>query len=242
MDSITVRELVAHTAGLQRGIDDLEISRKLNRAGAPSRLDIIEWIYGTPRLRMPGGGIIHSPFYSNYGYVILTSVVEKASNTDFLRFLRDEILAPMDLTDIWVGGTAKEGTLPEEVTYDAEGCAQSLFEPNLPKFEPHAYGADFILENSEGAGGLVSNALTIARLIYKFAVWGTGNRTINRRYGSFAGTWACAESLVNGIDFVFLFNREVPDETKDSFAGHVAQFLDPDQFPRQAHSGWIARA
>jgi CubicO group peptidase (beta-lactamase class C family) len=244
MDAIGIRELVDHTAGLLQGVDDREISHKLGLRAPPTRQDIVRYVYGTPRLRVPGEPVARRYFYSNYGYVILTSVVERAvPGTDFLTFLHREILGPRGLTDLFVGRTTRSGVLPGEVTYDAEGTGLSRFEPDLDKQEPVAYGGDFILENSEGTGGLVSTALTMARLISQSAVWGTGGRAVGRRYGSFPGSWTCAKSLANGTDFVFMFNRDVSAEAKDSFTEHLAQFLDPDHHPRpEPPAGWVVHA
>jgi len=110
-----------------------------------------------------------------------------------------------------------------EVSYDADGTGPTQFAPDKATQEPLAYGGQFILENSEGAGGLVSTAPTIARLSTSYAVWGRGHRGAGAtRYGDFAGTWTCSHSLHNGMDFAFMFNRDVPEDARDLFNWHVA--------------------
>src|SRR5207248_10644115 len=118
---ITVQHLIDHHSGLkhahvtENGVertffqptDDLRtIAALLGRTVTPSREDLVRYMYGE-RLDFPPGFPPGGAFdYSNFGYTLLTSVIEAASQRPYLDFLRSEVLAPAGLTDVWVGATA----------------------------------------------------------------------------------------------------------------------------------------
>lgn len=228
IDKVTIGDLVNHRARLQHGIDHLKISQDLGLSRPPTRNEMVRYIYGMRRIVSLGK---HNPLtpqqrYSNYGYVVLTSVVEKAADMDFVAYLQKDVLDSMPLSGtVWRGLTPKAGRLPGEVEYKYTGHGPSRFAPQSTQTEPLSYGGEFILENSEGAGGLVSNALSVARLINSYWVEGLGGRAPGGRFGAFFGSWTCATSLPNGIDYVFLFNSLVPDTEMVRFSGEVSKFL-----------------
>jgi hypothetical protein len=90
--------------------------------------------------------------------------------------------------------------------------------PNV--LAPGAYGGDFVLENGEGAGGLMTSAPSIVRLIARYPVWNADKlhltgRELATRYGILSGTSSGATSRPDGLDFAFLFNRRVTDAELD---------------------------
>lgn len=240
--NLTVAQLVSHRAGMPRDFDQREIARLLNSPVHPSKDQLVRYIFGLGPEFDPVRPL-SAEHYSNCGYVVLTSVVEQVTGMTLLDFARREILAPLGLSRVWRGATAAAARLDGEVSYDATGTAPSQLAPLSDAQAPLAYGGAFVLENTEGTGGLVSDAPTMARLISHHAVWGTGGRTVGTRYGEFAGTWTCARSLENDIDYVFLFNRDVPDDNiKNSFNDHVANVFAPDlHLPPGPPPSWIVR-
>lgn len=95
---ITIRNLLTHTSGLPdyQAIMD-EHWDKSKVAGNP---DILEYLrkYQPPILFAPG----EKYEYSNTGYVLLASIVEKASGRDFIELTREWIFKPLGMksTDI----------------------------------------------------------------------------------------------------------------------------------------------
>lgn len=95
---ITIRHLLTHTSGLPdyQAIMD-EHWDKSKVAGNP---DILEYLrtYAPPALFVPG----ERYEYSNTGYVLLASIVEKATGKDFVALSRDWIFEPLAMksTDI----------------------------------------------------------------------------------------------------------------------------------------------
>jgi D-alanyl-D-alanine carboxypeptidase len=85
--AITVRHLLTHTSGLE---PDSFVAREggvLLSADAAAQLD---WIASRPRRFQPGEGIE----YSDCGYVLLGSIIERASGVPYGKFLQDRIFRP----------------------------------------------------------------------------------------------------------------------------------------------------
>jgi CubicO group peptidase (beta-lactamase class C family) len=238
VDTITVQHLIDHFSGLkharvtENGVertfeptDDLRtIAALLGRTVTPSREDLVRYMYGE-RLDFPPGFPPGRKFdYSNFGYTLLTSVIEAAAQRPYLDFLRYEVLASEGLTDIWVGATAASGQLPREVRYDHPGVGLSVLQPAAIVRLPAAYGT-FALENNPGSGGLVSTAPTVARFISRHAVWGLGGRSVATRHGAFDGTTSGARSRPDGLDFAYVFNRRVTGDEHDGITNAIDAYL-----------------
>lgn len=95
---ITIRHLLTHTSGLPdyQAIMDSH----WDKSKVASNPDILEYLnrYAPPKLFEPG----EKYTYSNTGYVLLASIVEKASGKDFIELSREWIFRPLGMknTDI----------------------------------------------------------------------------------------------------------------------------------------------
>lgn len=223
--AITIGHLVNHNSGMERGIDHMTIAKDLGLSGAPSQLDILRWVYCRPLLSAPGSAPIDSQ-YSNLGYGVLTAIVEKAAQQAFPAFVQDKLLQPLGLNRLWLGRTERANVSPQEAIYECASAGQSCFFPKQANaYVAASYGADFVLENTAGAGGLVASAPVVARFIGDHAVWGLGGRTVNGRNGRLTGTWTVAGSLANGYDYACLFNRWVDDAPGAAFTSQLGALL-----------------
>jgi CubicO group peptidase (beta-lactamase class C family) len=220
MDEITVEQLVLRSSHLPRDFDreQREIAGRLgiDPAPIPRRL-LLRYLYGLPLVgAIPPGGL-----YSNSAFFVLTSVVERASGLPFVAALGRHLLHELDIHDVEVAATALDARQPDEVaTYDDAVLHDSQLDlaPNV--LAPGAYGGDFVLENGEGAGGLMTSAPSIVRLIARYPVWNADKlhltgRELATRYGILSGTSSGATSRPDGLDFAFLFNRRVTDAELD---------------------------
>ena len=91
---ITIRHLLNHTSGLP---DYQEIMNEhWDKSKVAGNADIIEYLkqYHPAKLAEPG----EKYEYSNTGYVLLASVVEKASGKDFVQMCREQIFQPVGMT------------------------------------------------------------------------------------------------------------------------------------------------
>ncbi|WP_354088240.1 serine hydrolase [Brevundimonas faecalis] len=92
-DQVTVRRLLAHTAGVPNftSFDDFQARKAL-----PDTVDgLIARFRDRPLDFQPGEG----RKYSNSGYVLLTAVIEKASGRSYADFVAENLLQPLGMTD-----------------------------------------------------------------------------------------------------------------------------------------------
>lgn len=131
-----------------------------------------------------------------------------------------------------VAATALDARRPGEVaTYDDAGAHESQLDLAPPAIAPSAYGGDFVLENGEGTGGLMTSAPSIVRLIARYPVWNANRqhltgRELATRCGILPGTSSGATSRADGLDFAVLFNRRVPDAALDEILHAIHTVLD----------------
>ncbi|MDX1666126.1 MAG: serine hydrolase, partial [Saprospiraceae bacterium] len=87
---VTVRQLLSHSAGF----GDIFIPEYLNDIRAYKDIDdILPLLRDKPLLFEPGT----DTRYSNYGYILLGAILEKASGKQFARLLQEEIYEPIGL-------------------------------------------------------------------------------------------------------------------------------------------------
>jgi CubicO group peptidase (beta-lactamase class C family) len=91
---ISIRHLLTHTSGLpdyQQLMDE-----KWDKSKVATNEDILLYLkkFHPPSLFKPG----EKYEYSNTGYVLLGSIVEKASGKDFIKFCREKIFNPLEMT------------------------------------------------------------------------------------------------------------------------------------------------
>jgi CubicO group peptidase (beta-lactamase class C family) len=221
MDTITVEQLVLRTSRLPRDFDreQREIATSLGVGNAPIARDaLLRYLYGRPLLgTVPADGL-----YSNAAFYLLTSVIEKASGLSFTDALERDVLRELGIHgDVSLAATALGVREPGEVsTYDDSDVRASQLDYAAHALAPNAYGGGFVLETGAGAGGLLTSAPTIARVIARHPVWNSDSahltgREVATRYGTLDGTSSGASCREDGLDFAFLFNRRVTDAEHD---------------------------
>ena len=231
MDAITVEQLVLRTSRLPRDFDtnDRGVAAKIGAAAAPlPRSQLLQYLRGLPlAATVPAGGL-----YSNTAFYLLTSVVEQASGFAFIDALWHDVLAPLNIGDVSVGGTAVNTRQPGEVPgYDHADVQASQLDFAPLAMAPNVYGGAFVIENSAGAGGLVTSASTIARICAFYPVWNGDSgalygRELATRYGTLDGTSSGAQSRGDGLDLAFVFNRRVSDGEHDAIRDAIGAVLD----------------
>jgi CubicO group peptidase (beta-lactamase class C family) len=165
LGSITVKELLQHQGGWDRGasFDPMFRAREAAAAvGAPSPGDcttIIRWMLGFPLDFTPGTKSV----YSNFGYCVLGRVIEHASGMTYGAYVRQAVLAPLGMAATELGHTVQP--LPGEVRYydvPNAGLGTSVFDG--VSLVPRPYGS-FHLEAMDSHGGWVSTPSDLLRLL-----------------------------------------------------------------------------
>jgi CubicO group peptidase (beta-lactamase class C family) len=88
---VTLRELMAHTAGFADGVDRAPFyTRHCERP-----VEALPYFAETPLLFQPGTQYRHS----SYGWILVSAAVEAAAEQPFLTFLRERIFDPLGMRD-----------------------------------------------------------------------------------------------------------------------------------------------
>jgi len=165
---ITIRDLLRHSGGWDRDKtgDPMgwhgTISRKLHIAMPVLCPDVIRFMMGQPLDFAPGTKQV----YSNFGYCILGRVIEKVSGQPYELYVRDHVLAAMDVHAMSIGYSHRLSERgPYEVKYyeyDGAPLADSLF-ANEGKV-PANYGGFEIL-TLDSCGGWIGSTIDLTRVM-----------------------------------------------------------------------------
>lgn len=110
LTSITVGQVLSHTAGLASSRDDDEIVRRVRRSGRGAdrernRGDLVALLVKEPLAQAPG----QSYLYSNLGYAVLGSVIEAASGEAYEEYCRRKVLQPLGLSKPGIDPSTRYG-------------------------------------------------------------------------------------------------------------------------------------
>lgn len=211
-DTITVKNLIDHKGGLpddhgdapEFNMQSIEVAAGLS--GPLTKEQFTSYLYGVPLTSKPGTARV----YSNDGYYLLARVIEKAVGQSYFDWVNTNVLAPIGVKDAVVAATALSGRRSNEVFYDDPGTGRSVLTPQLDVRLPWTYGGFTYMEDLDGAAAIVTSAESLAKLAGSYNVNGLYGRTAHGwRDGSFPGTRSLMESLPDGIDFAFIFNKRV---------------------------------
>ncbi|HEY0422578.1 MAG TPA: serine hydrolase, partial [Rhodopila sp.] len=144
IDGVTVEQLVLRISGLARDFDqDLRgIAASIGRTTTPTLDDLIPYLYRQPLASTPGT----TELYSNTAFFLLTAVVAKAAGRPFIDEVRDGLLKPLGIDDVFLAATAPGGRRANEVAgYDHPGVKASQLDLSANALAPNAYGGDFVV-------------------------------------------------------------------------------------------------
>ena len=115
---ITVEDLLRHKGGFsRRGGDPLFATRWLmiqnHWTSVPSEEQLLLTQLKRPLRFEPGTW----QYYSNFGYLVLSMVIEKISKMDYDSFIQENVLRPAGCLDFKIAGNYYKDRYPEEVRY-----------------------------------------------------------------------------------------------------------------------------
>jgi len=176
---ITVRDLLRHSGGFDRAASGdpmfkpMEIAGAMGAAPPAGPETILRYVFTQPLDFAPGTRFA----YSNFGYSVLGRVIERVTGRRYGNFVREEVLAPMGITDMRVGLS--------EPKFRAEGESRYYDFPNswlMPSVFPFLRepvpvpDGGFYLEAMDAHGGWLGSAADLMR----FMTWVDGR---SRRRG-----------------------------------------------------------
>ena len=166
LSQITIRNLLQHTGGWNRGqtFDPMFISptvaAALNEAGPASCADVIRYMLDKPLQYDPGTTYC----YSNFGYCVLGRVIEQKTGMSYADAVNATVLSPLGASRIVLGKTLLQDRQPNEVLYYEDpsvGLATSVF-PSMPGQVPWPYGG-WAIEAMDSHGGWIASPIDFLR-------------------------------------------------------------------------------
>ena len=231
-DSITIQQLLDHRGGYNHGrnsnlpnspdqdptYDMRAIGLALNPPRKVEKLDVVRYMYGKQLQYTPGEG----EAYSNYGYLLLSAIVECVTGKPYFQYVQQMVLAPLGLTDVRLASTQAQQRDPNQAICEDRGLGPDPINVTSNHLIPNVYGGDRqIKEVAAGSASLASSA----RVLTQFA--GNYFRASGNLPKSFAGSTPGATSFVhsmpNGIDWAYVFNtREfIPPRPNENTAEDI---------------------
>ncbi len=196
-DLITVRHLIDHKSGWTNTPNDpMFLSTGLTQS------DIIREVL-TNRALTYSPGATYS--YSNFGYCVLGRIIEKVTQKTYENYVLTEILNPMGITEMKIGGNTLEERKTNEVKYYQNEYSPYLM--NVTRMDSH--------------GGWIASAKDMAKFIVRIdrlttvpdilpssslsqnAYFGYSNWY---HFGSLPGTSAILNRLDNTYSYVLMTN------------------------------------
>lgn len=147
---ITVEHLLRHQGGFAS--DPMFAAETVRAAlglkGAPTADDYIR--YGLSRKVIYAPGTTNR--YSNFGYLLLSRIIEVIGDTDYETFIDQNILEPLGINDMHIAGNEYVDRYPNEVRYYSHDPSRNSYSGN-----------DITVLS--GAGGWCCSILELAKLV-----------------------------------------------------------------------------
>ncbi len=253
VEDITVKQLLNHSAGFTNRYGDpmfipQVIANKRHVSYPVKKEDIICFMLDK-RLHYPPGTMSS---YSNLGYSILEEVIEKTSGVNYELFVKTNVLYPLEIFDMQIGGSYSHERLDLEVKYyepDDTYLVKDYMDDN--KEVPRSYGGNDI-KTLGAAGGWIASTTDLLRLVVAIdgfekpadilstnsihemstteLIGGSplGWRGVRRGYwyrtGTLAGTSALVVRQDDGLSYAIVFNSN--SWKGPSFANDIKYMMD----------------
>lgn len=161
---ITIEHLLRHQGGFHRDpvFSSRDVKNQMQLDHAPEKEDFYRLVLSR-RLRFAPGSWQK---YSNFGYILLSDIIEEVSGMPYEEFMKKEVLAPAGCFDMHIAKTYYKEKRPNEVRYYThEGDGQFIEEyTGSGKIVERCYGGNNIPLLS-GAGAWCGSPIEIARLV-----------------------------------------------------------------------------
>ena len=161
---ITVEHLLRHQSGFYRDpvFSSNDVRSQMQLDHAPTYEDFARLVL-SHRLRYQPGTAQH---YSNFGYMVLSAIIEKVTGMPYIDFISQEVMAPAGCYDFHISGNYYQDKRANEARYYThEGDGKFISEYNgSGRMVERSYGGNNIPLLS-GAGGLCASTIELARFV-----------------------------------------------------------------------------
>lgn len=162
---ITVDHLLQHRGGFTLGAGDpmfntLEIMKAKNLSTPPSNPELVRIVLGRRLGFAPGA----SRRYSNFGYMLLSLVIEKVTGKGYWDYVTDEILAPAGVYTFRPATNYYEQRHDREARYYGPDTVRVEEYNRSGRMVDRVYGGSNV-NGLMGAGGWITSAAGMARFV-----------------------------------------------------------------------------
>ena len=161
---ITIEHLLRHQGGFPRDplFSSRDVMTQLRLEHAPEKEDFYKVVLNRPVRFEPGTW----QRYSNFGYLLLSDIIEKVSGKPYEQFIKEDVLLPAGCFDMHIAGNYYEHKRENEVRYYThEGDGKYIEEYNKSgRIVERCYGGNNIPLLS-GAGGWCGSTAELARFV-----------------------------------------------------------------------------
>jgi CubicO group peptidase (beta-lactamase class C family) len=213
LNKITVGDLLEHKGGWDReksfdpvfGLPEPDKSLPDFKKMEPKYL--VAYMASRPLQFDPGTNSV----YSNFGYIVLGQVVEKATGLSYKEYLRKRFLPSIETAGIDIAENEPNKSL-REVSYPQAGRSLNI-------------------KVMDGAGGLIASAPALCAFMKYYWISGEKRRGGTYSYtffGSMPGTCSAIRQRPDGIIYAAIFNNRLngPDGKLEFFAAEMDKLLD----------------
>ena len=162
---ITVEHLLRHQAGFtQKGGDPMfstpAMMRAIGTSKAPTQEQLTRYLLRRPLAYLPGT----DQEYSNFGYLLLSMIIEKITGESYEAWTKREVLEPAGCTDFHIGGNFYEDRFPGETRYFMHKEAKPISSFDGRGQVERCYGGNDI-HGLSGAGAWIGSTPELARFV-----------------------------------------------------------------------------
>lgn len=161
---ITIEHLLRHQGGFPRDplFSSRDVMTQLRLDHAPEKENFYKVVLNRPVRFEPGTW----QRYSNFGYLLLSDIIEKVSGKPYEQFIKEDVLLPAGCFDMHIAGNYYEHKRENEVRYYThEGDGKYIEEYNKSgRIVERCYGGNNIPLLS-GAGGWCGSTAELARFV-----------------------------------------------------------------------------
>ena len=162
---ITVEHLLRHQAGFtQKGGDPMfstpAMMRAIGTSKAPTQEQLTRYLLRRPLAYLPGT----DQEYSNFGYLLLSMIIEKITGESYEAWTQREVLGPAGCTDFHIGGNFYENRFPGETRYFMHKEAKPINSFDGRGQVERCYGGNDI-HGLSGAGAWIGSTPELARFV-----------------------------------------------------------------------------
>lgn len=161
---MTVEDVMRHRGGFYRDplFSSIDVQTQMGLENPPTKEDFFKLVLGHKLKAKPG---TYSS-YSNFGYLLLSEIIEKVSGEEYETFIQEYVLKPAGCYDMHIGGIYYEDKRPNEVRYYThEGPGKYISDfMNPEEMVERCYGGTN-LPLLSGAGAWCSSTVELARFV-----------------------------------------------------------------------------